>query len=879
MKKSFFKICFVGICLVLQLPGCRNAPEKTILISDGQVVPDFSWLNRVAQPRPEIIWENREDYIYHEMYYPDSAKLTSPECFAIMRCPWVFNRAMQWKRNADGTIIAYSEKGDLQLTGDKQVSAWYSEPRNKVYTDGAATVFEKESPIRQNDCAVLPSFQFHAGQHPEMELTVLESSDDWQFVVSIKGRSGKPFINSGWQNGAKTIRFNIDKELKDKGYDLNYPELHFVIGTWNEDETKHSRIKFQVRLIENPAVVGCLPVIRTQKQASAGISVTALLTGLNDDKGILVSATINDQTIALHKKDGIWQGTFSSLPAGSYMATISANQKDVSSSNLLVRVTNDSYFTYNRDKNYLECSGEIKKPVHGGFQGTPFFSGVGTPDEKMMLTQKDWDSQDRTKAPGEHQHYWESLTPKELNQRFAYLADNGWDMVFLHSHYGIWERFDVSGNLAPHGIEQFARYVDAAAKNNIVVEIALSSYPYSVGTRFWDEGTTPYLQTIEKGFKDDDWYNPENEPFRSIWKQYVTDFITTFKSETSILALSSSGEGDWKNKPVRFMETKRIIKETDTFHIILSEPIMGINKLPEKIITGFESDLVGDRNYGIGTTFNYEEEMGILFRLNRMVPNAYLAEGCYPSSNLYTKMTFSEGDHQRNCWIGTLDYRLNVRDALYLGLVNRQPILMLWDEVFTEDEHKILSEVRKLVDWNKPFRKPSVAVLINDHDAGNKIKIAKYERAFTRTGIDYRFISSKDQLLPDEFFIDNKVAFDSASFSDFAKLSAALKNQIPVKVSDGYSLTWCMTEDGTNMLAYVCNVSNHKTMQYYLSGKFLRDPQPLPCELTFLSVPEELNFRIYDLAGKNIVKEGKTRKDLIIKIDESKSDNLLVTFK
>ncbi len=879
MKKLLLLVPLIGICLISQFTGCLNTKHILSKGPDGQVIPDFSWLNRVGQSRPEFIWENREDYIYHEMYYPDSAKLTSPECYAIMRCPWVFNRSMQWKHNTDGTIIAYSQNGDLALTGTKQVSAWYSEPRNKVYNEDEATVFEKNSPVRQNDCAVLPSFQFHLGQHSEIELTVLESTDDWQFVSSMKGRSGPPFICSGWQNGARTIRFNLDKAFKDKGYDLNYAELHFVIGTWNKDEKKHTRIKFTARLIERPAIVASLPVIRTQKQVSEGVPVNAIITGLKDDKDIQVTATINTKSISLQKAEGVWQGKFSGLPAGSYKAVISASTKNISSSSVLIRVTNDSFYTYNREKNYIELSGKPIKPIHGGFQGTFFFSGVGTVNEKMILTQEDWNNWDRNKAPGEHLQYWESLTPKELNQRFSYLSANGWDMVFLHSHYGIWERFDASGNLAPHGVEQFAQYVDAASRNNLAVEIALSSYPYSVNTRFWDEGTTPYLQTIEKGFKDGDWYHPENEPFRSLWKQYVTDFITTFKNESSILAYSSSGEGDWKNGVARFLETKSIIKSIDSSHIILSEPIMGINKLPEKMVEGFSSDLVGDRNYGLGDKFAFNEEMAILYRLNRMVPNAYLAEGCFPSSNLYTKMTFAEGDNSRNCWVGNEVYRRCVRDALYLGFVNLQPVIMFWDEVFTEDEHKIVSEAGKLVDWNKSFAKSSVAILITDTESKNRFLLGKFERTFNRSGINYRFISDKELLLPDEFLIDSKESFDSTRFNDFEKLPVSLKNKIPVTVSDGYALTWSMTEDKTNLLAYVNNVAKQKVEKYYFCGTIQRDPQPRICTLKFLQIPEGLNYRIYDLEKKIIAREGITSKDLIVKVNESRSDYLLVTFK
>jgi len=222
-------LLFSIIITVLSSVVLAQDGSGKIHAGDGQVVPDFSWLNQKDGPRPKYVWENREDCMYHDRYYSDSAKMTAPEIYPIMRSAWVFNRAMKWIRNQDGTIIAVSKGGDLMLTGEKQVSGWYSDPQNEITNAGDVTTFEKSNNKRRRDCAVLPSFQFHIGQHPVLEVTVLESTDDWQFVASLKGRSGAHFISSGWQSGAKTIHLNIDKALKDKGYDLNYPELHFVI--------------------------------------------------------------------------------------------------------------------------------------------------------------------------------------------------------------------------------------------------------------------------------------------------------------------------------------------------------------------------------------------------------------------------------------------------------------------------------------------------------------------------------------------------------------------------------------------------------------------------------------------------------------------------
>ena len=158
-------------------------------------LPDYSWVNQVTGPRPEYVWENREDVIYHDLSYPAEIE-TAPEMVPFMHRAWVFNTAMQWHRRPEG-ILCYAAPATLALTGEEQVSAWHSDPANEIVSRGARTRFVKRSTNRRRDCAVLPAFQFHLGQNPILELDVDEASDDWQFVVAVNGRASANFGQLG----------------------------------------------------------------------------------------------------------------------------------------------------------------------------------------------------------------------------------------------------------------------------------------------------------------------------------------------------------------------------------------------------------------------------------------------------------------------------------------------------------------------------------------------------------------------------------------------------------------------------------------------------------------------------------------------------------
>jgi hypothetical protein len=236
----------------------------------------------------------------------------------------------------------------------------------------------------------------------------------------------------------------------------------------------------------------------------------------------------------------------------------------------------------------------------------------------MVNGQKAWDaSRDKTRA-GDRLHYWDSLTDHELDQRFAYLARCGWDLVYLLVHWSFCERLDAGGRLAPHGAEQLALYLRTAARHGLVHLQALSHYPYASPEASKGTNTIPYAQYLEAGFRTEDWPNPgKNQPFETMFHHYVRDVIELFKDETSLLAWSASGEGDLANGLARSNDIFSSVRSIDPRHLFVAEPDSRLTKLPEAQTAGWHQDLLGARTYWIGSEQPAEFDFGVDYKLYR----------------------------------------------------------------------------------------------------------------------------------------------------------------------------------------------------------------------------------------------------------------------
>lgn len=509
--------------------------------------------------RPEFVWQNYEDLMYHDLEEPDKEIQTSPEFYSFMGQIWVFNRAMRWYRDGlHDCILCYSAGPELKLTGEKQVSKWHSDPRNRIENNTNQTIFTKNSG-RKRDCAVLPAFQFHTGQHPEIELKVLDATAGWQFCASIKGRSGPPIVSTGWRTGPDSCRLNIADALARRGYNLQFAELHFVIGVWTDDANTPAVLHFELQMPAKASLVSSLPVVRSaETAASTGVPITAVM--LNESGERLTSRRVRLKVevagtqISFDEREGFWIGFAKGLRPGDYLLSISAERAFQGHRESLLRVTDGNYFRYDSGRRLVERRSKLIGPLTGSYQGTFFFEGVGTTRERMINGQRQWDAWDRKTAPSERQHYWEALTPGELEERFSYLARCGWDLLHLHQHWGVWERLDAGGRISPHGAEQLALYVRTAERHGLAHLQSLSSYPYAVHLiSNGDGGTPPWSRYLEEaGFKDPDWYDPNRNPeFEELFNRYLADFALLFREETALFGMTTSGEGDRKNGPAR----------------------------------------------------------------------------------------------------------------------------------------------------------------------------------------------------------------------------------------------------------------------------------------------------------------------------------------
>jgi len=938
---------------VLAAPGWLGAAPRD---QPRPRLAAYPWLNQTTGPRPPFVWENMEDLIYHDLEYGEPALDGAPEFCAFMRRVWVFNRAMRWRaEGADGAIVCYSAAADLELTGQRQVSAWHSDPENEIAALDTATQFVKRSPLRRRDCAVLPAFQFHLGQHPVLEVTVTEASDDWQFVVSIKGRSGPPLLSSGWRQGSGEWRADLAAALQQRGYENHFAELHFVMGLWGREAAAEAAVTFQARLRGQAAVIGSLPVIRClERVAASGAPVCAVVVNEKGEllgaNAVRVQAEVAGQRLELSEADRFWKALARGLAPGNYVVKLTTEGAVQSATTVQLRITDGQFDRYDPARHLILREGKPLGPLSGSYQGTFFFRDVGllgapppgkrakslsptegetpsslspiggeghgegaittrmdenpprtrtstkneergtartpqlNPPERMVNGQAAWDAWDRLRPPGEHQHYWEALTPRELEERFAHLRQCGWDLLHLHQHWGIWERLDAGGRIAPHGAEQLALYLRTADRHGLKLIQALSSYEYSLQrAAHTGGGTAPFSRYVEAGFKDSDFFEPDERAFDRLFREYLKNFASLFRDETALLAMSASGEGDAFIRLPRAKDIWQTVRALDRNHLFVSEPIHILNKLPHEYTAGWPQDLCGARTYVIGSQLLPEFDLGVEFKFYQL-GRIYLAEGSFAAAPHYVRFRQAlEGGGGPESWTGTVRYRTRLRDTLHLGLVHRLPLLMTWDEQVAEDEHRIWREARAQVDWSQAWLLAPVAIQVDNScvRGEGRARLADYEAALAGLALGSRYVLAAEPPPSDALaVIDARQPFQTPRFhSEGGTLPEELRELVPVRMSAGYCVSWCWSADRRTLLAYVYNVTNHQDLEggADLSQRLHRLPTPTRLRLQLQHLPPaQLGYRLYDLNRKRVAKEGSVRREASFNLGKTDRDYLLV---
>lgn len=847
--------------------------------------------------RPLYALENHEDEIYHS--FPQHVKhinqlkinsATAPEYYSFVGQSWVFNRAMRWVDGPDGVLLCYSEGGPLSLTGSKGGSEWFSDPVNEISNDGGFTRFVRKS-SRQRDCIVLPAFQFCLNQHPSISLEVSDADAPWQFCVLRKGRGGPPLLSSSWREGSARLDFDLAAELRKRGFNLHFAELFFVIGMWSADPAKATAIRFALRLDNVPAIIPSLPVIRTVSSTQKhGMPVAGLVLGKTGDclrsDNVTLTAHWGAKSFKMLFKDSCWSVNIPQMSVGDHTIRLVSSGEVEQESTLVVRVTDGNFIGYDPKIHSLVCNGKPSGPVSGSYAGLFYFKNAGGSDEALVQGQEQFDAWDRTQPPGEHLHYWEALTEEELDERFKYLAKNGYRLLHLCQHWGTWEKLDAGGHIAPFGAEQVALYYRVASRHGLAVVQALSHYPYKTPSKEHTyHGTPPYRQHIEAGFKDDDWKNVQCR-FTERFHNYLNDYVLLFRDETAIAYLTTSGEGDIAAGPDRVNDTCRFVRNRDTNHLFLSEPIFRLTHLPfaqpddqgpwwsRFRLADWEQPLFASRIYWIGEKFEPELDLGIECKLMQLGP-VFIGEGSWPCNHLHVPM---EG--VPDTWCGTEEYRTRVRDSLYIGLAHRIPIILFWDEQMTENEHRLFDVIRRRVDWSQPFIKAPVALMIDNSNMQEQRETLRcYEEIFSAIPLVTCYLTPETPV-PEGvcLVIDARQQYKALEwFADTAAIPEEIKRVMPMTISAGYRASYCWSQDRRTLLAYIYNCTGHKEKSYTLGGRFHRLPKETALQVRLRNFPDSrLSVSIYDLEKKRLVQEKKFAREFCTDLGTKKADYFIL---
>lgn len=803
--------------------------------------------------RPAIGWTNLEDVIYHDTLYGDRRLDDSPELAAFMQKVWVFNRSMRWVRPHGGAaVVAFESGAEVRLTGERQASAWHTGSANVLAEDGDATTWIRGS-SRRRDGLVLPTFQVNLAQHPVLRVEVEEADADWQLAVSLKGRAGVPLWHGQWTSGPGRVTLPLRDLLTRAGYRHQFAELHLALVVWDPTTSK-PRIRISAAFATEPALVAALPAVLTTSdvRGQGGFPVAAAVL---DADGALVSPSsvevvleTGGRVVPLTTDDhGLWIARVADLGAGDHDAVYRVTGAIEAAVPTVLRVTDGDFCGYDERTHLVRARGKLR-PLSGSYAASTFVVYPGQPDERLLFTQDDWDHAVVAGGAEERVHHWDALNEDELHRKLGGLADAGFDVLHLHSHWSTWARLDAGGRISPHVAEQAALYYRVAAQHGLTVMQTLADYPYGVAedrTQFNPDLSAPWSTYVDAGLATQDWYRPSG-PFRELFERYVRDVVTLFGGETAILGLNHSGEADFMSGAGPVNQTQQLLRSCGDRHLFYSEAVFRIDREPVATRTGFDQDLVGGRTYWIGEHIAPTTDLGIEFKLMASA-GIFMAEGSWAPANSFARLHRELGDRwgSRGSWTGTHAFRLRLRDSLYLSLVHRLPMAITWDEQISTDEHLVYRELSRAIDWSQDFAPAPVELVIGaDHTTGiGREVLARHVRWAAENGVALA-ARTPGQAGAAEVGIEISGAFSAPPLDP---------EHSWVRVGPGYQASPMRSRDRRTVLAYLPN-SGRLLNEYFMPGLWLhRMPVPAPLEVEVPLAVGPHRVRLFDLDARRAV--------------------------
>lgn len=823
----------IGLIIAVSLLGHQVAAER---------FPNSPWTMTDYDEGDWYVVRGEEKLSYHGMLQP-----------------WVYNRAMVWLDGADGldgAILCYSRQSPLPLTGTKQVSKWFTQEANLLEdVDENFTRFVKRSTEFSWDHACLPPLQFSIEQHPVAELVVRRSTAPWQFFVVVKGRSGPPLFVTPWQEGPAQLRVDLRELYRQKGYRHQFAEFVFFMALMTKSGEWQGVVEFSLQLVGGPTVAASLPVIRTADRAAReGIPVYAVVLDEKANRlgpeAVRVVATLGSDSMPLSASgDKIWHARFAGLPAGDYWSTIEATWHDGSgrkaTGKLRICITDGQYVDYDPELRLLCRGGKPLGPVTGSYRGQILFRQLGRPEERPLRGEADWwEAIADRDNPDYGFHFWEALTPAELDADYAYLARCGWQMIHLCSGWLWWPRWDAAGYLSPFYAEQLCEVSTAARRHGLMLLLALSHYPLG-------QASPPYAQYLEAGYDRGDYTNLQSTFYR-MFGDYLRQFAEIFRDDTTIALFTASGEGDHACGPTFINFVHDVMARHSPRHLFACEPHWKIVRYPNFYRQeGWKPLLGGMRTYFIDG--KPPEAIGVQFKLAGM-GHLFMAEGCFYG--------FLGGNHQYMDVNMPVDsYRQRIRETIYTGLAHRNPILLTWEERIVEDERIVFDQIRRQVNWSTNWLKPPVAIRVGARQMPPEARAAlfRYEAELSEIPVEAFYLWEDEPAPPGTaVVIDARKGYQPLGWlGPEGRLPETIARHLPLRLPAGWAANYSWSEDRRTLLAFLRKLTDAATWSAEEGGpySYVDTTLTIPRETTvagwevFCLRPGEISLRIYRQDG------------------------------
>jgi hypothetical protein len=790
------------------------------------------------------------------------AELRAPD----PRAPMVFNRATTWLGERDGVhgaVLAYDRGGDLLLTGEKQVASWQA---NRLCTmrplDATTSLFTRPNDLDGYDRAAIRTLQWCIRQRPILEYDLQPGPSRCYLKVTIP--------DSYLGDGIELFRTSESTEAQRGSVDLlpfferrglGYHQFEEIAVYVYQDRAPDKEVascsaRVRLKLTGSGALLTTPPLVRTTQTAQAGVEVYAMVAGPAGlrharEEAVSVEAEVEGERVALEEvgDSGIFRGTIRGLSVGEHQVHLTSRDAAgmTMRTTLEVTVADPDFVVWKPNRpTYQRSSGRVLPPLLGDlFAWVPLLDAASE-SRRVVVNADEWRALSAEEQGRVSLVKLRTLGEREIAAQLKSYYANGMRAIRLTPNVSPIEAYlDAGGHVSMHGLETLSVVLRECRRLGIVAIINLFHYPYGhPGTG----SCAPWQQYVDAGYTGPSSFTtPQIAP---LLRSYLAELLVFLRDDPAVLGYSLTGENDQYYGPEWINDLSAYVRACDPNHLLTLEQGGGVQHCAGGNPWSYDA-FFPRKSGGLGYRTYYTAGMAsdayfmVCGRFYRCNPPAFLAEvasgpGWY--------------GHFARDWTHP-DFLTKVRDNCWASVLTQHTLCLTWSAPWTQEERLIPHLCCEQLDWGQFVReRPPVAVRVTNLDAAMIRRLAEYEAALARLGLDYDYVwDGRDDASAYPVVLDARREFTPP------QLPAEVLGARPLVVRGEYSVSYLKSQAPTQLVAFVRNTAEYKLGPGYGAGvQELHRQRTKASELaiTLGDLPEDATCRLYDVDERRLVREG-----------------------